>query len=127
MSNLDSEIIKVNEYFLDRKEEFNIEVGEKIRKLRTMKGFSINDIALRAVSSPAYIIQVENGKYGLSLSKFISICNSLELSPNEVLEEFLYGGKTNEDILYNKLQQGKNISKNIFDYMREKDEIEKVF
>lgn len=126
MSNKNSEIIKVNEYFLERKEKFNIEVGEKLRKLRTKKGFSIEDIALRAVTSPTYIIQIENGKYGLSLSKFISICNSLELSPNEVLEEFLYGGKTNEDILYNKLQLGKDISKNIVDYMREKDEIEKM-
>ena len=120
MNKLNSEIVKVNQYFSDQKEKFNIEVGETIRNLRVKKGISINDVALRAVSSSGYILQVENGKYGLSLSKFIAICNALEISPNEILEEFLFGGKTNEDILFDKLQENKNISKNIIEYMKNK-------
>ena len=120
MSNKNSEIIKVNQYFSDQKEKFNIEVGETIRNIRNKKRISINDFALRAVTSSGYMMQVENGRYGLSLSKFIAICNALEISPNEVLEEFLYSGKTNEDILYNALQKEKDVSKNIIEYMIDK-------
>ena len=61
--------------------------------------------------------QIENGKNGITLNKFVIICNSLGCLPNELLENFLYSAKTNDDILFSKLQQGKSISRNVFDYI----------
>ena len=54
--------------------------------------------------TPTYIIQIENGIYGLTLNKFMIICNALEVEPKDILDEFVFGSKMNEDILYKELQ-----------------------
>jgi len=114
------EVIKLNKYFLDHKEKFNQEFGSALKKVRFSKKLAIDKVSERAVISPRYLSSVEQGIYGLSLLKFICLCNSLEISPSEILEEFIYGCKTNDDILYNHLQGGKDISKNILNFLKKK-------
>ena len=120
MYNSNSEIIEINQYLLDNKDKLQEDIGEKIRLKREEKNLSVEEISFRSLMSNNYITQIERGKYGVSLSKFLLICNALEVTPDEILEEFISGGRTNDDILYNKLQEGKNISKNILEYMKEK-------
>lgn len=124
MFNSNSEIISVNQYIINHKKELNIEIGNKIREKRKQKNITTEQLALRSIMSTTYIIQIEKGIYGLTLTKFLTICNALEIQPNQILNDFLYGGKINEDIFYNELQNSKNISKNIINYLKnEKTEL----
>lgn len=120
MYNSNLETLKVNQYIFNHKKEFNKEIGLKIKEIRISKNISTSDLAMRTMMTPTYIIQIENGIYGLTLNKFIIICNALEVNPNNILEDFTFGSKQNEDILFNELQQGKNISENIENYMKNK-------
>lgn len=120
MYNTDIEIEKINQYILENKRRFNIEIGDEIRKNRINQEMSIKTFSERTLMSPYYINQVEKGINGLTLLKFITICNALEIEPKVILDIFLYGPKKNDDILYNKLQEGKNISENILKYIKMK-------
>ena len=120
MYNSNSETLKENQYIFNHKKDFNKEIGLKIKEIRISKNISTSDLAMRTMMTPTYIIQIENGIYGLTLNKFIIICNALEVNPNNILEDFTFGSKQNEDILFNELQQGKNISENIENYMKNK-------
>lgn len=121
MYNKNSEIIKVNQYIIDNKEKLNYELSECIRNLRISKKINKEEMAERTMTATSYISQIENGRYGLSVFKFLLICNALEVSPNEILESFLYGNKKNEDIFYNELQQEKDLSKNVINFLKKKE------
>lgn len=120
MYNSNLETLKVNQYIFNHKKEFNKEIGLKIKEVRISKNISTSDLATRTLMTPTYIIQIENGIYGLTLNKFMIICNALEVEPKDILDEFVFGSKMNEDILYKELQNGKNLSKNISNYMKNK-------
>ena len=115
-----ADIIKVNEYFLKNKKDFNEEIGKLIKKSRIEKNISIKLFSERTMISESYIKQIESGKYGLTLSKFLIICNAIEISPYKIIDDFIFSSKENEDLFYNKLQEHKNISKNILNFMKEK-------
>ena len=114
------EIVNVNEYLIKHKKEFNIEIGKKIREYRKLNNITTKELAYRTMMSQTYVIQIENGIYGLTLSKFITICNSLEISPNKLLNEFLFSENYNEEVLYEEIQNNKNISKNVINYLKYK-------
>lgn len=120
MDNKTADIIKVNEYLEKHKKDFNKEIGNLIRKFRKNKNISIKLFSERTMISESYIKQIEAGIYGLSLSKFLIICNALEVLPYNIIDDFIFSSKENEDLFYNKLQNHKNISKNILDFMKEK-------
>ncbi len=120
MYNSNLETLKVNQYIFNHKKEFNKEIGLKIKEIRISKNISTSDLATRTLMTPTYIIQIENGIYGLTLNKFMIICNALEVEPKDILDEFVFGSKMNEDILYKELQNGKNLSENISNYMKNK-------
>lgn len=122
MYNETSNIIKVNEYIVNHKKEFNKEIGLLIKKIRIQKRISIKYVSERTMMSDAYIKQIEAGIYGISLSKFIIICNALEIEPNSIIENYILGCKKNEDLFYNNLQKSKNLSENILDFMKEKED-----
>lgn len=118
MFNSNLETVGVNQYIFNHKKEFNIEIGSKIKELRTKKNISADQMAARTMMAPSYIMQIENGTNGVTLNKFVIICNALEIEPKEILDDFLYGSKTNEDLIYNELQKDKNLSRNIINYLK---------
>ena len=120
MYNNNFEIVKVNQYIQSHRNGFNEEVGLAIRNYRQKHNISINTVAERSLMSPMYINQIEKGSNGLSLAKFIMICNSLEVEPNTLTEGFIFANKTNDDLIYNELQKEKNLSINVFEFMKQK-------
>lgn len=112
------EISIINQYLANNKNQFNKEIGKIIKKEKENKELKNMVLAERSFISPLYLSQIENGKYNISLLKFISICNSLEMYPNELLEPFLVGCKKEEDKFYYLLQKDKNISNNLFEYIK---------
>ena len=122
MNNNSSDILAVNTYIADHKDDFIKDIGEALKAERIKKNITLEEVALRTKSSTSYITQIEKGTYGLSLIKFIALCNALEVNET-ILERFLYAGKKNEDLLYYELQNEKNLSKNIINYLKDKEKI----
>lgn len=114
-----SEMSIINQYLSKNKNDFNKEIGKIIKNEKDYKRMNNAILAERAFISPLYLNQIENGKYNISLLKFISICNSLEVYPNQLLEPFLIGCKKEEDNFFYIFQKDKNISQNIIDYIKE--------
>lgn len=113
-------ITTVNQYLIKHKDNFNSEIGTIIKEIRTSKDISVETFSKMISTSNSYASQIEHGSNGLSLIKFILICNALNEKPEKVLNNFIYFDEDNEDILYKELQQNKNISKNIINYMKNK-------
>lgn len=120
MKKVDLDVVCVNHYIVNHKKEFNKEIGKMIREWRVKRNISIDEMAAMTFMSTSYITQLENGVNGITLSKFITICNALEINLKEILEDYLYTKQSNEDILFAKLQDEKNLSENIIDFMKEK-------
>lgn len=110
----------INQYLIKHKEDFNKELGTIIKNIRTSKDISIEAFSEMISTSNSYICQIEQGNTGISLIKFVSICNALKVKPNQLLNNFIYFDEDNEDILYTELQENKNISKNVINYMKNK-------
>lgn len=113
-------IMDVNNYVRSHKKELNKEIGDLIKKYRNEKNISTEQFASRLTVSQPYVVQLEKGDVGISLNKFIMICNALEIEPKEILDKFLFYSKNNEDLLYSKLQENKNLANNVLDFMKNK-------
>ncbi len=113
-------ITTVNQYLIKHKDNFNYEIGTIIKEIRISKDISVETFSEMISTSNSYASQIEHGSNGLSLIKFILICNALNVKPEKVLNNFIYFNEDNDDILYKELQQNKNISKNIINYMKNK-------
>ena len=120
MENINLEILKVNNYIFTHRKEFNQEIGNMIKEWRKKRGLSIEEMATMTLMAPSYINQLEKGANGITLNKFIIICNALEINLKEVLQMYLFTKENNEDILFKILQENKNISKDIIDFMKVK-------
>jgi transcriptional regulator with XRE-family HTH domain len=114
----DDEIIKVNQYLLNHKNEFNKEMGTIFKNYRMENNILLSEISLNSMMSSDYIIKIEKGEIGISFLKFVILCNSLQINPSYILNDFLYSSNKNEDILFYQLQKDKNISKNISEFMK---------
>lgn len=114
-----SDILEVNTYILNHKEKFIKDLGETLKLERIKKNITLEDVAIRTKSSTSYITQIEKGTYGVSLLKFITICNAIE-ADEKILEKFLYSGKKNEDLFYYELQKEKDFSQNMLKYLIKK-------
>lgn len=112
----DSDIIDVNHYILNNKSKFNYEIGQELRLIRKCKKISLEELSYKTMMEPSYIRQIEKGNNGITLSKFIIICNALETKPQEILEDFLYFSFENR--IYENFQKEKNLLKNIMFYMK---------
>lgn len=113
-------ITAINQYLLKHKENFNKDIGIIIKDIRFNKNISTEAFSGMISTSNSYVSQIEQGNNGLSLIKFILICNALKIKPNKLLDNFIYFDHDNEDILYNELQQDKNISENVINYIKNK-------
>lgn len=113
-------ITAINQYLVNHKDNFNKEIGIIIKDIRASKNISIESFSGMISTSNSYACQIEHGSNGLSLIKFILICNALKVNPKQLLKDFIYIDEDNEDILYKELQHSKNISKNMINYMKNK-------
>ncbi|MCD7883512.1 MAG: helix-turn-helix domain-containing protein [Lachnospiraceae bacterium] len=66
-------------------------LGQRIREIRQSLGLSGEKLAEQLNISPEYLRQIESGKSGkvVSLPLFVSICNTLQISPDYLLQDLL--------------------------------------
>ena len=62
-------------------------VGNRIRKLRTDKGMTQEELAFRLGSSAAYLSNIENGIKKPSLTKLTDIARQLDVTLNDLIYE----------------------------------------
>lgn len=73
----------------DKKKNISQTIGKKIYELRTQKKYSREFLAEKTNLSANYIYEIENGNYMLGCIPIIDICNALEITPTELLSDFL--------------------------------------
>lgn len=68
------------------KKEPTVEIGNKLKELRTRTGMSQRELADKVNVSPSFISQVENNQISPSLTTFVQLCNALGASPAALLD-----------------------------------------
>lgn len=64
----------------------NKEFGERLARLRTIKGVSAREMSLALGQSAGYINNIENSKNYPSMAVFMEICEYLEISPKDFFD-----------------------------------------
>ncbi len=72
-------------------------IGSKIRYYRELKGLSQEELAFRADATERHLRNVEYGLKGLSVSLLISLANSLDITADDLLTDFLTATKNSEN------------------------------
>ncbi len=66
-----------------------VALRELLTEKRKSKGLHQNDVAARLQRPQSFISKYENGERKIDVIDFIHICNSMDLNPTEVLDEFI--------------------------------------
>ncbi|UCH80977.1 MAG: helix-turn-helix domain-containing protein [Nitrospiraceae bacterium] len=69
------------------KKEPILEIGSRLKDMRTRRGMSQKELADSVDVSPSFISQVENNQISPSLSSFVLLCNALGESPAVLLDD----------------------------------------
>lgn len=69
------------------KKEHALEIGKKLKEMRTRRGLSQKELADKVDVSPSFISQVENNQISPSLISFVQLCNALGESPAALLDD----------------------------------------
>lgn len=111
------DIIRVNQYIYDHKKTFNEEIGSRIKSFRKINNVTIEEFSEKSLMSINQLSHLENGNNGITLNKFIIICNSLCCKPNTLLEPYIFSANYNEDLFYNEIQNDKSLPRNLLNYL----------
>lgn len=63
-----------------------LELGQKIRELRTKRGLSLDKLAETANVNDKYLGEVERGQTNISVGKLCQIAAALDIKPHELLD-----------------------------------------
>lgn len=74
-----------------------IKIGNKIRELRTAKGFSQEGIADAAGMGRTYMGRVERGEQNISIQNLIQIAFALEIDVGELIPKLIELHNPNDD------------------------------
>ena len=62
-------------------------LGEKIKKIRNERGFSLRDLASQVDLSASFLSQIEQGKASPSIENLKKIANSLDVKVSYLIED----------------------------------------
>jgi len=60
-------------------------LGRRVRALRQLQGYTLNELAARSGLSPRFLIQVEAGRANISVRKLAGLANALGQAPGALL------------------------------------------
>lgn len=61
-------------------------LGANIRRLRVVRGWSVEELADRAYATIEFICDAETGKRRLTVEAVMTLCDALEIEPSELLD-----------------------------------------
>lgn len=73
-----------------KKSELNIKYGQKLKKARESLGLTQEKVAEYLGLGPRYISDIERNKNKGSIDTLIKLCNIYNLTPNDLLTEYIY-------------------------------------
>jgi transcriptional regulator with XRE-family HTH domain len=62
------------------------QIRSRIREARFVKGWTYENMAMEIGVCTATYYKIENGKSKITLRRFLSICNSLNLNPKDLVD-----------------------------------------
>lgn len=65
---------------LTKQQQFNLELGQRVRNERKAQHLTIAKLAEKAGLSSVYISKIEHGKCTITTETLIKLCNALEIS-----------------------------------------------
>lgn len=92
-----------------------MKIGDNLRKIRELKGYSQEFIASKLEISQRQYSRIENNETDLSLSKLEFICDVLEITPQQLL------GFDEKQIFNNNNQQGGNAANILINAFSERE------
>ena len=93
-------------------------IGECLRKEREEKGISRKVLADKINISENYIGYIEQGKYSISLLKFLLYINELDINPNYIIRKSIDMICRENISVKNDLYEEKDIVKEVFMYLK---------
>lgn len=69
-------------------EDIKLVLSKNIKLARLSLGFTQEILAERAEISPGFLKDLESSRSGASLSTLITLCKSLNTTPNQILKDF---------------------------------------
>lgn len=70
------------------REEFQIEFGEHITKVRKSRGLSIGELAKRCFMDKPNLIRIEKGRVNTSIYQIKKLCDALDLTVENFFKGF---------------------------------------
>ena len=74
----------------NKKNEQNINYGQKLKRARESLGLTQEKVAEYLGLGPRYISDIERNKTKGSIDTLIKLCNIYNLTPNDLLSEYIY-------------------------------------
>lgn len=74
----------------NKKSEQNIKYGNKLKKAREALGLTQEKVAEYLGLGPRYISDIERNKTKGSIDTLIKLCNIYNITPNDLLSEYIY-------------------------------------
>lgn len=73
-------------------------LGRRIRIQRKLMNMRQDELAMKAGISTSFVGHIERGEKKFSIETLVSICNTLNVSPNQVLQDSLDVSILNRDV-----------------------------
>lgn len=78
------EKVKRKQVETGREREMKINIGERLKKVRLEKGYTLKDVAGESGYSKALISRIENGNVSPSINSLLKIAGALEIKPYDL-------------------------------------------
>lgn len=110
--------------------EQNINYGQKLKKARETIGLTQEKVAEYLGLGPRYISDIERNKTKGSIDTLIKLCNIYNISPNDLLSEYIYFDidTTNIDLcgFYSLNKEHKNIILDLINFFNQQEKNGKI-
>jgi transcriptional regulator with XRE-family HTH domain len=75
-----------NEQVAARRQKFNLEVGQRIKMWRRVRGITIVELAERTgIGSDSTVSKMENGGFRITVAILAEVCQVLNVTPNQLV------------------------------------------
>lgn len=81
----------------------NVHIGKRIKEYREAKGYTQEYMSKVLDIAPNHYGRIERGENSCTMSKLITICNLLEITPNDLIGEFIISSENQIFTDYSKL------------------------
>ena len=92
-------------------------MGERVRRLREMNGWTQSELAERVNVSGSFIGHIERGEKKASVDTVVALCNALEVSPSVLLQDSLSDAVMQSQLAFD--AQSEDLMKGIMSVLRE--------